>query len=375
VGTNVTATLSVALGFGSQAYEANTVSVGTAAFQRRIVNVGDGTIAAGSHDAVTGGQLFTTNQNVAIAQTTANTALADAAAAQATADTGLTHADAAQVRADEAFEAGRYFRANSTGPAPQPTGAEAIAVGGGAVASGDGSVAMGQNAQALNGAAVSIGTENVASGNGAVAIGDPNTATGQGAVALGNTNTATGIGAVAIGNQNVANGNSAVSLGSNAQATGAGSVAIGAGAVAGSAGQVALGSSGSTYTLAGIGSAASAAAQSGPTRFTTSDAAGNLALSDFGPGDIAQLDRVIRSDRRDSRAGIAAAVAMSSAPMPSAPGRTSYAVNGATFRGEQAVGISIAHRFDVRVPLALTAGLSHAGHKNTAARMGVAGEF
>jgi len=156
---------------------------------------------------------------------------------------------------------------------------------------------------------------------------------------------------------------------------GAGSVAIGDGAVATRAGQVALGSAGSTYTMAGIGSAASLAAQSGPTRFVTSDASGNLALSNFGPEDFDRLDRTLRRDRRDAQAGIAAAVAMASAPMPSAPGRTSYAVNAATFRGEQAVGASIAHRFDTANPFALTAGFSYGGHKNNAARVGVAGEF
>ena len=66
---------------------------------------------------------------------------------------------------------------------------------------------------------------------------------------------------------------------------------------------------------------------------------------------------------------------MVAAAMPSEAGKTSYSFNLATFRGEQAVGLSVAHRFATDVPLALTAGASHAGGRNTAVRVGVAGEF
>jgi len=223
--------------------------------------------------------------------------------------------------------------------------------------------------------AVSIGAGNTASGNGAVAIGDPNVATGQGAVALGNNNTATGTGAVAIGNQNSATGDSAVALGSGASANAVASVAIGQSAVASRVGQVALGTSGSTYTMAGISSSASRAAQSGATSFVTTDAAGNLASAGFGPGDISRLDDVMRRDRRDARSGVAAAAAIGYAPMPSEPGRTSYVLNGVTFRGREAVGGSLAHRLNTESPFAVTAGFAHGGGKNTMGRVGVAGEF
>ena len=222
---------------------------------------------------------------------------------------------------------------------------------------------------------VSIGAGNIASGNGAVAIGDPNVATGQGAVALGYNNNAAGPGAVAIGNLNTASGRSAVALGSKASATADDSVAIGNTAVASRAGQVALGSAGSTYSLPGIGSAASGAAQSGEVRYVTADAGGNLAVSGFGPGDLQMLDHQMRIDRRDARAGTAAAAALGQAPMPSEAGRTSYVLNGALFRGEQALGGAIAHRFDTSLPLAVTAGFAAAGNRNTLVRVGVAGEF
>ncbi|MBU2418650.1 MAG: YadA-like family protein, partial [Alphaproteobacteria bacterium] len=140
-------------------------------------------------------------------------------------------------------------------------------------------------------------------------------------------------------------------------------------------GQVALGGAGSTYTLAGIGSTASRAAQSGDTRYVTADAGGNLALADFGPAAIDQLDRQMRADRQETRRGIATAIAIGTAPIPSRPGRTSYVLNGATYRDEQAIGGAIARRLDLDAPLALTAGFSYGGGDNAAFRVGIAGEF
>ena len=56
---------SVALGANSEASGNNVVSVGSSSLKRRIINVADGTIAENSKEAVTGGQLYTTNTNVA----------------------------------------------------------------------------------------------------------------------------------------------------------------------------------------------------------------------------------------------------------------------------------------------------------------------
>ena len=56
-GAQANAANSVALGNGSVATAANTVSVGSVGNERKITNVADGTVAAGSTDAITGGQL------------------------------------------------------------------------------------------------------------------------------------------------------------------------------------------------------------------------------------------------------------------------------------------------------------------------------
>lgn len=79
--------------------------------------------------------------------------------------------------------------------------------------------------------------------------------------------------------------------------------------------------------------------------------------------------------RKEARRGIAAAVSLSPAPFPSAPGRTSYTANTAVYRGEAAFSASIAHRLDLASLFAVTGGLGFAGGRDIAVRVGVAGEF
>ncbi len=76
----------VALGAGSVTYSANSVSVGNASVRRKIQYIADGSISKSSTDAVTGSQLFDTQQTVAKAQTTAD-------AAKTSADSALTKAN------------------------------------------------------------------------------------------------------------------------------------------------------------------------------------------------------------------------------------------------------------------------------------------
>jgi len=102
----------VALGANSSdSGVANTVSVGNQSIglYRTVTNVANGVVADGSHDVVTGDQLFDTNTTLATvgdaaaaamnvanaAQTTANTAQTAAAAAQTTANTAQTTANTA----------------------------------------------------------------------------------------------------------------------------------------------------------------------------------------------------------------------------------------------------------------------------------------
>ena len=243
VGVNTTAITGIGTGTAGviQRGTANqlvaTAAGGTAAAPgaaQTLTNIAAGGLTAASTDAVNGGQLFATNQQVATDTT---------AIASINSGAGI-----------------KYFHANSTLPDSEAIGTNSVAVGPNAVSSGAGTIAIGlgansgstgssvaigsgamANASTANGGAVAIGLGNSAIGDGAVSIGDPNTvngngaialglnnnANGAGAVAIGNTNTSTGVGAVTLGNQNVAYGQGALALGNSNVADGVGSVALG----------------------------------------------------------------------------------------------------------------------------------------------------
>jgi trimeric autotransporter adhesin len=86
---------------------------------------------------------------------------------------------------------------------------------------------------------------------------------------------------------------------------------------------------------------------------------------------FAQLRQSITQVER----GVAATVAMASTFMPSAPGRTAWAVNAATFQGEVGAGFSLAHRLNLSVPVAITAGYGNGGGSAHVGRVGLMGEF
>src|SRR3546814_4392426 len=91
-----------------------------------------------------------------------------------------------------------------------------------------------------------------------------------------------------------------------------------------------------------------------------------MRISDWS-SDVCSSDlNALRRDRRDAHAGIATAMAMGYAPMPSEPGRTSYALNGGLFRNAQAIGGAVAHRFATEAPLAVTAGFAYGGQNGRA---------
>jgi hypothetical protein len=283
-------------------------------------------------------------------------------------------------------------------------GANNVACGTGANASGanSGNTAFGRNA-----IAVGDGSGNTASGNTANASGNSgnNTASGTLANASGNSssNTASGFGAVASGinstnaafgrtanalgdgSSNTASGTLAnasgdgsrnVAIGNNALATGDGttntavgassraqfanSAAFGADATTTRANQQVFGTAANTYTMAGIASAASAAAQTGPRQIVTSDAAGNLATSSLAglglasAGDIAGINS--RLDDLSSRsgkayAGIAMAFAMAGAPTVLPNETFVTTLNWGTFQGSHGFAVSSAYRIGTNMQL------------------------
>ena len=150
-----------------------------------------------------------------------------------------------------------------------------------------------------------------------------------------------------------------------------------------------LGGAGSHVRIGDI--AASDAAQVGAVQMVTVDANGVLGRQPIsmeafmkGPssaemlamsGKIGALEHDLDRIEDKFRQGIAATVAMTPVQIPSEPGRFTYAINGAAYRGAYATGGSMMYRLPTRNPMAVGFGFSRAGGKNSAVRFGVAGEF
>ena len=83
----------------------------------------------------------------------------------------------------------------------------------------------------------------------------------------------------------------------------------------------------------------------------------------------------INSQILQTQRGVAATAAMANIWMPSAPGKTAWAVNGATFQSDIGAGFSIAHRLNLNVPLAITASYGNGGSNVHVGRVGLMGEF
>lgn len=99
-GSYASSSNSIAIGANSFADSSYTVSVGNSTTKRKIVNVAAGSTSYGSSDAVTGGQLYETNQAVSSVRNTANSAYSTASTAQTTANLARTNADSALSKAN-----------------------------------------------------------------------------------------------------------------------------------------------------------------------------------------------------------------------------------------------------------------------------------
>jgi len=162
-------------------------------------------------------------------------------------------------------------------------------------------------------------------------------------------------------------GHNASAYGEGAHADFLNSAAFGGGATVTRANQVVVGTASNTYTLPGITSAASKAAQTGPTHVVTSDAFGDLALgnangggagANFGgvpldgiPGgpavDLAGVNlRLDQLFQRISKAytGTAMAFAMSASPTLLPGKKFALSANWGTFQGENGAALSGAIR-------------------------------
>jgi hypothetical protein len=207
------------------------------------------------------------------------------------------------------------------------------------------------------------GNSALGSASGHVVIGDNNSAVGNGAGSFvtGSNNIAIGNGAGSGASQvNPLVVSNTVAIGNGATASADGAVAIGNGAQATRPNQVALGTSNNTYTMAGITSSASRAAQVGPTQLVTSDVNGNLAtftpaaLGLASSSDLASINsqlgtingHLLDMDNRINKAfnGVAMGFAMAGVPWLT-PGET-FAVSGnwGTFQSTNGLALNAALR-------------------------------
>jgi len=156
-------------------------------------------------------------------------------------------------------------------------------------------------------------------------------------------------GGAAFGDNSVATGTNATAIGPNSSATLANSTVIGNGAAATAANQMALGTASNTYRMSGITSAASLAAQVGPTSLVTTDAFGNLATTSFNPQSISTLQNnvailqgdvaTLQTQMRQAFEGTAVAIALGGSALPSDK-RFAISTNWGTFRGQNAMSLS-----------------------------------
>jgi trimeric autotransporter adhesin len=313
-----------------------TVNVAGTDGNRTVTGVAAGALTAVSTDAVNGSQLFATNQQVATLTGQVATNTTDIAALNSTV-AGLSATNS-------------YVHVNSSGPAANASGANAIAIGSNAQATQSGSIAIGFNS-------ASTGTNAIAIGTGAVATGS--VAVGAGASA--------GNGGAAFGDGAVATGSNATALGTNASATATNSVAIGSGSTNTVANTVSFGSAGNERRLTNVAAGINA-----------TDAVNVRQLQSTVAGfqsQIGGLQNEITSNQQEARRGIVAAVAVAPVLMPSAPGKTTVAVNTGYYRGETGVGIGISHRLNFAVPTVIFGSYSNGGGVEHVGRAGMAVEF
>jgi trimeric autotransporter adhesin len=318
---------STAVGASSSAQGNNSTAIGESAF-----------VNPGATNATAVGQLTLAGQSGA-------TAIGQNATAQGTNSTAVGYNSFINVGDTDSTLVGSNASLAGTGN----TGLGAHVLVGNAGAPINNAVAIGQFAIVTASNATSVGQGSTASAFGATALGQGASASGANGLALGNNSSATGASSVSVGYTSFATDTNATAVGYNSQATFANSTAIGAQSVTTRVNQVAIGTATNTYTLAGVSSAASLAAQTGAVKVVTADAQGNLATASFAPQDISALQSnvsglqqnvsVLQQQMKQGFEGTAIAIALGGTSLPSDK-RFAISTNWGNFRGQNAVGVA-----------------------------------
>ncbi|RTQ32948.1 hypothetical protein EJP69_19825 [Variovorax gossypii] len=372
VGTGATATTdnSVALGNGSttttatptasvtiqgQTYNfaganpAGVVSVGSAGAERQIQNVAAGQLSATSTDAVNGSQLYATNQAINNIQTGG----------------GI-----------------KYFHANSQAADSQAAGAESVAVGPQAIALGASAIATGNGAQANGAGSIALGANAIATSSNGAAIGAGATAdragmngqkelfsnvsvlSTQGGVSVGSTGNERQITNVAGGTQatdavNVrqlqAVQQSAVRYDTNVDGTV-------------NHNSVTLGNGGSTGPVT-VHNVAPGVAPTDAVNVQQLNQA-NAANAAYTDARVNLMGKTINEIGKKAYAGVAAAMAMESAPY--VPGKLTYAAGMGYYEQQAAMGVSLRKTAD-NGRWSVTGGASATSRGTVAFRVGIGG--
>jgi len=262
----------------------------------KLLNVGPGLIAAGSMEAVNGGQLHDLQDQFA---------------------RKYAELDGRVGELETGGGSGGGGGGDGGGSVGPGTG------GDGSLVVGDGSAASGENSSA-------IGQGSAASGDGSTAVGQGSNASGGNSSAIGQGSNASGSNSSAIGQGAVASGDSSTAIGQGSSATGSGSVAIGAGSVATEANTVSFGdgTAEGNRRLVNIADGVNA-----------SDAATKGQLDRAINGMQGQINDVAKN----AYAGVAAAMAMPNLT-PSQPGKTVVAAGAANYKSGSAIAAGATYR-------------------------------
>ena len=367
----------------------------------KITNLADGSIAAGSKDAITGGQLHTALNNISNAATNLIGTTQPDIVTYDVSGNKADNTNNVKQAIDKMNNGGiKFFHVNDgtgtqttagTQPATEDSSASGrygTAVGYQANASGESGVAIGKGVQATAKNTISIGTGNIVSGEGSGAIGDPTIITGAGtytignnngtvsanaAGAFGNDNTLIGHNSRIIGNHNIVNTENTFVVGNNVSRATANSVVLGNNSSAERVHTTAT-TPGSNYTFGGlndanvagvnnvvgvvsVGQGAAGSDASVETRQIQNVAAGvvsatstdaingsqlyhtNQAILNGVNGNLANLGARIGQVEDAANAGTAAAMAMAGLPQAYLPGKSMMAVGGSVYRGESGYAI------------------------------------
>ena len=370
----------------------------------KITNLADGSIAAGSKDAITGGQLHTALNNISNAATNLIGTTQPDIVTYDVSGNKADNTNNVKQAIDKMNNGGiKFFHVNDgtgtqttagTQPATEDSSASGrygTAVGYQANASGESGVAIGKGAQATAKNTISIGTGNIVSGEGSGAIGDPTIITGAGtytignnngtvsanaAGAFGNDNTLTGHNSRIIGNHNIVNTENTFVVGNNVSRATANSVVLGNNSSAERVHTTAT-TPGGNYTFGGlndanvagvnnvvgvvsVGQGAAGSDASVETRQIQNVAAGvvsatstdaingsqlyhtNQAILSGVGSSLTNLDTRIGQVEGVANAGVAQAIATAGLPQAYLPGKNMVAVSGGYYQGQSgyAIGFS-----------------------------------